>query len=412
MKMPRTSTTLLLIFLVLGGAFPVRESWGQTEEHSGFPISLVTSNDSSHTLFNLAPLMTEFQKVLSVKTSYVVPTAPLRKLQEVLRNGGTSRQLTVEGTASWLNGRLISEGQIGHSAPETMTFRTTPHDVGDAQHQLVRLSLTGNEGPFRFGLNYRSAGSAYGNLQDQTKRELWGEWRAGFARFRGSRLELWNNVEKDPARSRVTQVQEKVAITLTPTSRPELTLSYMRGTTFSSYEPAGTSPQRSQSHNLAGQLSYQESSWSMRLSSTYASYIDQVNSDLHTVTQVHTLDGTYRPTPALAIAPTVSWRNERQLWSGAHLSTPITGLSLTYNPGSAFHFTASGSYSRTSSTDGLIQNTSVMARTVANWTLQTSSLVQTVLALEAAYRSFHDAINPQLSTRDLLGLVSLQLIGF
>jgi len=159
-------------------------------------------------------------------------------------------------------------------------------------------------------------------------------------------------------------------------------------------------------------LAYTRGTWTARLASTYSVNSDRLHPGIDTVGTVHGLSGSYRPIPAVTVAPSVTLRQERQEWSGVRIETPVAGLSATYAPDKVWSLTGVGSYSRTHSTDGLIETSTFNARSVVSWTLQGSAPFRATLAFEAGYRTFLDAIHPGNSTEDLSGLMRVELAGF
>ncbi|MBI4400467.1 MAG: hypothetical protein HY581_02405 [Nitrospirae bacterium] len=399
---------LFFTVFVLGRISWAGEVWDQPDGLKRFPVTqldLGSADDSPH---DLAPLMKRFHNVVSLKTSYLAtPLNPLR-LKDVLLEKEEHRNLSFLGTTSLFEGKLVGEGEMTYSPSDPKTAQRT----GDARHRLLRLGFTGTQGTLRYGVTYRSAGKAFTSLPDQAIRELWGEWQVGVTRLRSSLTEVWNNLDKDPSRPRMTQTQEKISLSLAPTPWPEISLSYTRGSASSSLEPTGVVPQRSQVDTLEGALSYTRTTWTARLASTYSLISDRLHPGVETEGWDHSFSGSYRPMNILTIAPTLSVREDRQRWSGVSTKTPSVALSLTYSPDKMFNFTAFGSYSKTHSTDGFIDSLASNAKSVVSWTFQGTSPLRTTLSFEAVYRNSLDAIRPARSTEDLSGLVRVQLAGF
>ncbi len=380
---------ILVTFLIAGQAGPYESALGQGP----------------------SPLTTSSQDLFSFKSSYQPLSfeASPQKLQrhsDILR--GQERGITsVIGTSSLFSGHLVGEGQIAYSdhafgAPETQA---------DPSHRLLRFKLTGTQGRFRYGLTLQEAGKSYLTTQDQGLRETWGEWQAGMIRFRSSRTETWNNLAKDPLFARLNQIQDRVAFTLAQTAWPEFSVAFNRGSLGSSSEPVGTAPLRTQGHSLEGALAYTRPSWSARWSSTYSSDRDRLHPGIQTIGLAHSLSGSYRPNAAITLAPVVSFRTDRQEWSGADLDTLSTAFSVAYAHDKTLKFSASGSYSRTWSAVAGLDGTSINVESVGRWTFAVSPRLSGSLSLETTYRSYLDAMAPVQSNEDLSGLIRLQLAG-
>lgn len=410
-KLLPVGVVLVPIFFV-GGFSWDEEAWGQPGGVSRQPWAEIQPQSSDLSALDLSPVVKHFQNVLSLKSSY--PATPYldtpqkhQRHNDILR-GQEPRSLNFLATSTLFDGKLTGEGEVAYSSPALNALQ----GPGDAQHRLLRFGLTGTQGTLRYGLTYRSTGKAFTTLQDQAMREVWGEWQAGITRLRSSRAEVWNNVEKDPSRPRLIQTQEKIVLTLAPATWPEISLSYSRGSSSSSHEPSGVMPQRSQVDTLESALSYTGAAWTARLASAYSLNSDRLHPGMETEGLLHSFSASYRPTTTLTLAPSLSMREDRQRWSGVRIETPTTALSLNYSPDKLVNFTAVGSYSKTHSTDGLVDSSAFNATSKVSWTFQESSPVHTTLSIEAAYRRSVDAICPTLSNENLSGLVLLQVAGF
>lgn len=397
---------VLVLLFILGWLSWAEQARGQPDgsERRLSAEILTPSADLSRPV--LSPLVKQLQHVVSLKTSYLVTQQNTQRLADLLRDD--PRILSARGTSSFLDGKLVGEGEIAHSTPDPRGMRTD----ADPQHRMLRFGLTGAQGPLRYGITYRSAGNAFVSLPDQATREVWAEWPVSVARVRTSRTETWNNLDHDPSRPRLTQVQERVLLSVAPPAWPEVSLSYARGVSSSSLEPAGVTPQRTQVDTMEAALAYTRGTWAARLASTYSVNSDRMRPGIDTVGTVHGLSGSYRPIPALTVAPSVSLRQEREEWSDVRIETPVAALSATYAPDKVWSLTTVGSYSKTRSTDGLIETSTFDARSVVSWTLQRSAPFRATLSFEAAYRNSLDAIHPGNSTEDLSGLMRVQLAGF
>ncbi len=174
----------------------------------------------------------------------------------------------------------------------------------------------------------------------------------------------------------------------------------------------GVVPQRKAIETLEAALSSAQSSWSAKVASTYSLNRDALHPGVDMVGMAHTFSGSYRLVNGLTITPSLGLREERQRWSGVRVETPSTALSLAYAQDKSWSMTASGSYSRTQSSDGLLDSRAFSAKGVLSWTVQRSSTIRATLSFEPAYRSHVDAVNRTRSVEDFSGLIRLQLAGF
>ena len=335
---------------------------------------------------------------MTLKSAYVTPlNKPVRPSDFILQAEDRPTR-SVLATASFLQGRLVSEGEVAYTGT-------------DSRSRLLRLALTGTHGRLRYGINYRTAGKFFINTPDQTMREVWGEWSVGIARFRSSMTETHDNLDKEPDRSRVMHTQERMAVTVAPPAWAEVGLSYTRSFTSSSLDPLGVSPQRTRLDTLEGTVTYPRSTWQARFSSTYSLNRDWLIPGGETVGLAHALSASYSPTKALNVSPSISLREDRQLWSGVQSETRSGSLSLTYAPDATFTLRASGSYNKTRSSDGLVDLSRYDAKAGVSWASQAKRFRKS-LSFEAGYAHSLDRINRALSADELSGLLHVQLTWF
>lgn len=351
------------------------------------------------------------QQLFSLKSSYQVlsfEAAPQKQRRHSdIFHGQDPGIASVIGTSSLFEGHLVGESEIAYSVPAL----GAPEGLGDPSGRLLRLKLTGTHGRFRYGMTVQEAGRSYLTIQDQRLRETWGEWQAGMVRIRSSRTETWNNLVKDPLFARLNQLQERVVLTLAPTAWPELSLAYSRGALASSFEPVGTAPLRTQAESLEGALAYTRPGWSARWSSSYSSDRDRLHPGIQTIGLSHSLSGSYRPNPALTLAPSLSFRTDHQQWSGANLNTLSTALSFSYAADKTLKLSASGYYSRSRGAALNVDNSTLNVEGICRWSFSLSPRLRGTLSFETAYRSYLDATTPVQSNEDLSSLVRLQVAG-
>jgi hypothetical protein len=345
---------------------------------------------------------------VTLKMTYLAqPTQPLR-LKDLLPESERPRTLSVVSSVPLLAGRLIGEGELAYSAPEIRLVEGR----GDAKHRLVRYVLNGREGPLRYEVSYRSAGKAFTAMPDQAAREAWGEWQWGVARMRASLRESWNNVEQDPRQARLTHLQERLTLVVTPPAWGEATLAFSRNSAVSSYVPPVGVAQRWQIDSVEGAYAYTGLKWHARWAASYSVTSDQLRPGGVTAAWAHTLSGSYKFGNALALTPTLSLREERQRWSGILTETPAAALALTYASGQHYHFNTVGSYSRTHSSDHLLDLSTFAVQSTVTRTFQEAGSLRTTFSLEAGFKETDDAVNPTRSTQEVSGLLRLHVEGF
>ena len=77
-----------------------------------------------------------------------------------------------------------------------------------------------------YGILSRSAGQAFLQVPDQTRREVWGEWTSGWTSLRSAFGQQWNNVIEDSTRPRLEQTYGKFGVAWKRPVWPEITLTY------------------------------------------------------------------------------------------------------------------------------------------------------------------------------------------
>ena len=125
---------------------------------------------------------------------------------------------------------------------------------------------------------------------------------------------------------------------------------------------------------------------------------------------IHTLDASYLPAPEISIEPTLSFTEDRG--PGPQMKTPSAALSLIYAPRAAFNVTAQGLYSRTQSSDGLLNSSEYQLKSVFTWSSFRTIGLDSTLSLDAGYKAAVDNLRPVTPVEDLSGILRLQLHGF
>ena len=339
-------------------------------------------------------------------TSFAPPTASTR-LKDLVPDSERPQTKGVVAASTFFKGQLTTEGEVANNATNDAGIPSRIDQRDDGTKRMVRMALTGTNGQFRYGINYRSAGKAFFNSPDQTVREMWGEWGMGIAKLRSSSGQTWNNVDLDPTRARIQHTFNRIGLAVAKPAWPELSLTYTRSALASSFDPSGSIPQRSQSNSMEAALSYTGLTWNARLSSSYILTNDETRGGSQSTAFAQTLVATYRPMNTLALAPTLSYRTETQSWSGATIQTPMASLSLLYKQSQRLLVSAMGGYTSTSSSDGLIDTNSIVGKGMFALHLDPIYGHPTTISLEAAYTNTTNRTVAGLDTEDLSGLVRI-----
>ncbi|MCS6287372.1 MAG: hypothetical protein H8K10_00155 [Nitrospira sp.] len=339
-------------------------------------------------------------------TSFAPPTASTR-LKDLVPDSERPQTKGVVAASTFFKGQLTTEGEVANNATNDAGIPSRIEQRDDGTKRMVRMALTGANGQFRYGINYRSAGKAFFNSPDQTVREMWGEWGMGIVKLRSSSGQTWNNVDLDPTRARIQQTFNRLSLAVAKPAWAELSLTYTRSALASSFDPTGTIPQRSQSNSMEAALSYTGLRWNARLSSSYILTNDETRGGSQSTTFAQTLVATYRPMNTLTLAPTLSYRSETQSWSGARIQTPMASLSLLYKQSQRLLVSAMGGYTSTTSSDGLIDTNSIVGKGMFALRLAPIYGHPTTISLEAAYTNTTNRTVAGFDTEDLSGLVRI-----
>ena len=311
----------------------------------------------------------------------------------------------------WLKGTLVTETEIANSSGGAGWLQNTiPGDTrADASARMVRLGFTGTQDAIRYGMTYRTAGQSFLNTPDQGVREIWGEWKTGYATVRSAIGQLWNNVAGDTTRPRMAQAYERMGFTVARPSWPEVSLTYSRNSFTSELEPLGVLPQRIQSHTLEGAVAYQRMRWNVRLASSYSFSSDLLRGGAESNVRMQLLSASFRPLNTVTLIPTIGYREEVQEWSGVRIDSPSASIALQYKPTYRLMLSAMGNYASSRSSDGLIDNENLGGKGVLAWDLLQSSKWSTLIAIEARYNRLTNRVTPSADTEDISGLLRVVL---
>lgn len=339
-------------------------------------------------------------------TSFAPPQTSTR-LKDLVPDSDRPQTKGIVAASTWLKGQFTTEGEVANNATNDAGMASRIDQRDDGSKRMVRMALTGTNGGFRYGINYRSAGKAFFNSPDQTVREAWAEWGLGIAKLRSSTGQVWNNVDLDPSRSRIQQGFNRIGVAVVKPAWPELSLTYSRSTVASTFDPTGTIPQRSHSNSMEAALAYSGLTWNARLSSSYILTNDDLRGGAETTAFAQTLTAVYRPFNTLTLTPTLSYRTETQSWSGAKVNTPMASLSLFYKQSRRLLVSAMGGYTSTTSSDKVTATESIVGKGMFAFHLDPIYGHPTTISLEASYANLTNRALSGFDSEDLSGLVRI-----
>lgn len=343
----------------------------------------------------------------SFQATSFAPQTTTGRLKDLVPDSERPQTKGIGANSTWMKGQLTAEGEVANNATNDAGMSSRIDRRDDGATRMVRMALTGTNGPVRYGMTYRSAGKAFFNSPDQTVREMWAEYGWGIAKLRSSSGQTWNNVDLDPNRPRIQQNVNRIGLALVKPAWPEFSVTYARSEMASSFTPSGLGQQRSQSNSMEAALAYTGLTWNARLSSSYILTNDAMRGGAESTTFAQTLVAVYHPINTLTLAPTFSYRMETQSWSGAKIQTPTASLSLLYKQSQRLLVSAAGGYTSTKSNDGLIGTESVVGRGMCAFNLNPIYGHPTTLSLEASYTNTTNRAVAGVDTEDLSGLVRI-----
>jgi hypothetical protein len=325
---------------------------------------------------------------------------------------GVQRKSLKLVTASSMPGMLSSEAELSYTSFDSQIERQN-----DSRNRLLRFALKGSAAGMRYGAEYRSVGATFApppgsQLKlDQEGTEVWSERRLGPLGLKTVFSEFWNNVEQDRRRPRVTTTQGGPVLDLTIPSGPVFSLSYLQGSSKQVWATADSTPHENWLENYGISVFYRRSSWDATISSHYSPTKDKASPEKG-LTISHQISGSYRPTSFLTLAPSLSVTEEKYSWSGARAETPAISISLTYN--SLFNvvdLTSSSFYTRTRSSDGFTDMTTINVTQSAVWNLGKVRGNKT-LSFNVVYNEYVDALTQAASYKEVLARLILKVVGW
>lgn len=337
-------------------------------------------------------------------------TAPHAK--DLWREVEDRRTVDLKTTATLVPKRLIGESEISYRQP----IEGSPPGLGSSHdRQMVRMALNGTLDAFRYGTSYRSAGKEYVYVKDadKTMHDLWGEWRAGMATLRAAAKNSWSKVTADAIVTRLRQRQEQLSLALAPATGLALTLAYTHTATDGSTNQDGSPITQTESTMMDASLSYQASSWTAKLASSYTHGRVHSSAVSESDQFIYTLSGSYRPLVTVNIDPTITLKEDFAHATGVRTESPTAAMSMKYTPSAAVTWTGSGSYGLSQSTDGLVNTASFSAKNAVTWAPDRAEVpLPTTLSLETGYQQTTDRANADRKTTDFSALMRLQVAGF
>jgi hypothetical protein len=345
--------SLLLISLAVLTAVPAAAGALASPKQDA-PTSKEASPFVGHDLLIPAVLAASpLEPRITLQTSFnAKPPQPARRL---LKTGGQHISWQVIAADSQSDLEVINEGTMLTTFPDPTTQMSALTDW----YQRFRLNYSRPWERSHYGVEYRYVGKDFTPPKylkvkpDQGLLDLWGMWQFGPTQLRTSVSQVWDNVDLDPSRSRLTTTRGQMQMEIALPALPSLVLSYSRGSTWSSWTPKGAGAQQYWLDTLEATLHYDRPTWQTSITSIYTQSQDRLRSNRTALYLYHELNLVYHPTSKLYVGPAMRMSQTRSPTSGVWTDTPGVGLSLYYQRFfNVVDLTAESSYTHSYSHDG------------------------------------------------------------
>lgn len=364
------------------------------------PTAAVERLSSQNAMLSLL----DHSTTLSLRPTFFAPAVAYGRLKDVVPDSDGARSKGLQASTNWLQGRLKAESEVAYRDSAEQTGG--PQD--ERSRRMMRLTVTGMEGAFRYGASYRTAGKAYVDGADQGQREVWGEYKYGIARLRSAFGATWNNVDGDLTQPSATQTYGRVGMRLVRPHWPELSLTYTRAL-LNAHNSGGPPLQRAAIGTFEAALSFTRTTWQAQLASSYIRSDNQLPGSRDTTGLVETFTACYRPLNTLTVIPSLSYRADFDQWSGQRIDTPSASVAINYRATQRFFVSALGGYSVARSPDNVVGMESVNSRALVGWTIPTvgSWATPPIVAIEAGYSRMAQYSATPSDLQDVSGLLRL-----
>jgi hypothetical protein len=343
-------------------------------------------NSTSHTI-------THVGEFLALQTTIKQPQGILTSFQPLFAGYiDTQPVVGMRLNSSFLDGNLKGEAELQDNNQGTSRISN------QWDHRNVRVNLTGQEGAWRYGANYRTTGAAFGPLPDQGLQEVWSEWSSTMVKVRSGLTQRWDNLLRDPTRPRNNTFEHRTGITLAKPHWPLLNLSYIHDDYGTSLVPGSTPRTRTGVDRYETSLQFTRHAWSGKITSSYFTATD-LQQAMRTSGQTYALQIDYRPSVRLAITPIVSLRQDYRPSSAALVNTQSASLNISYGFMPGVQWNTGGSFASMTSDNQTIKGESSRVKTSLTWLWKETATARTTLTLDAGFSEDVDRVTSIVTTK-------------
>ena len=347
---------------------------------------LASPDSATHTI-------TQVGEFLALQTTIKQPQGVLTPFQPLFAGHiDTHPVVGMRLNSSFLNGNLKGEAELQDNNQGTL--KISP----EWDHRNVRINLTGHEGAWSYGANYRTTGAAFGQLPDQGLQEVWSEWSSTIFHVRSGITQRWDNLLRDPTRPRNNTLEHRAGMTLVKPQWPQLNLSYIHDDYGSSPVPGNTARTRTGVDRYETSLDFTRYAWSGKVTSSYFTATD-LQQAMRTSGQTYALQIDYRPSSRLAITPIVSVRQDYRPSTATLVNTQSASLTIAYGCMPGVQWNTGGSFATMTSDNQTIKGESLRIKTSLTWLWKEIATARATLTLDAGFSEDIDRVTSVVTTK-------------
>lgn len=347
---------------------------------------LASPDSATHTI-------TQVGEFLALQTTIKQPQGVLTPFQPLFAGHiDTHPVVGMRLNSSFLDGNLKGEAELQDNNQGTL--KISP----EWDHRNVRINLTGHEGAWRYGANYRTTGAAFGQLPDQGLQEVWSEWSSTIFHVRSGITQRWDNLLRDPTRPCNNTLEHRAGMTLVKPQWPQLNLSYIHDDYGSSPVPGNTARTRTGLDRYETSLDFTRYAWSGKVTSSYFTATD-LQQAMRTSGQTYALQIDYRPSSRLAITPIVSVRQDYRPSTATLVNTQSASLTIAYGCMPGVQWNTGGSFATMTSDNQTIKGESLRIKTSLTWLWKEIATARATLTLDAGFSEDIDRVTSVVTTK-------------
>ena len=279
----------------------------------------------------------------------------------------------------------------------------------DKTIEILRLKQVSND--FIYGLEYRSVGKDFKNLEDYKQKtniktnidlkndqegfEIWGAKNIGPIGLKTIFSRFWNNMDHDPNKTQLMTNKYGFEMKYKLDSLPiYLSLSHFKAQSESTVEYSNSEYQGLRTETYGGSLYfYGGKAFNMTASSNYSPISEIGDQNKVTHNYWHEISASIMPTSNLYITPTVSFGEYRYLWYGQQTENPAVSLSITLSRLlNMIDVKLWGEFSQTRSTDGYQNFETLNTNVDISWNAKYLILPKARFSLDFEYDQYDDKI--------------------